>query len=312
MKELITEPEDSKLDELLSYVPEYSEENARNIKGKFISAANNYSTATSKKRRRIFRVGLIAAVLCVLSVATALAAVLGDIDFDEFLSRGGERWEIGEFYIYTDGNPLNTRRLEANYVLEFTDFDEIRDLFRVQIGNKYMDNLSSIPSDPYIIGDDGQSVHIGFGDGYFSGALIVVTEDDIPIAASISAVFEIDELLFLSSIWINLDGHDLALEDIGFRPRLWDDPEGVTYTYYCESNGIVANILIMDEEGLHGVDYIDQIDKGGIEEVFTPALMEIYFFHDEVFYHFASFLFDVDYTYGELLEIVKRFINAFG
>jgi len=207
----------------------------------------------------------------VLSVATALAAVLSDIDFDEFLSRGGERWEIGEFYIYTDGNPLNTRRLEANYVLEFTDFDEIRDLFRVQIGNKYMENLTSLPLSAYITGQDGEDVYY-IGEGYFSGVLAVVTEDDTPIAASISAVFKIDELLFSSSILINLDGHIITLEDFGFYARFWD-AEAVAYTYYSESNGIVANIQIWVDEEWQSSDYIDLLDEdsGEIEMLFTPT-----------------------------------------
>jgi len=208
------------------------------------------------------------------------------------------------FYIYTDGNPLNTRRLDANYILEFSDFDQIRDLFRVQIGNEYMENIASLPRDAYFTGNDGEKVYIG--EGYFSGILMVVTEGDIPIAATISSVFEIEELLFLSNIWINLDGHILTPEDIGFYSLLRNDPGAVRFTYHCESNGIAANILI--NEGWQDSHYSD---IGDMEGLLTFPAMEIYFFYDEVFYYLFSHLWDVDHTHDELLEIAKRFINAF-
>jgi len=97
MRKLITELDDNRLDNLLSYVPDYSEANANKIKRKFLSAANTPDKAALKKSKRIIKVGLIAAALCVLSVATALAVVLGDINFGEFLNRGGERWEDVDF-----------------------------------------------------------------------------------------------------------------------------------------------------------------------------------------------------------------------
>jgi len=177
-----------------------------------------HSSAITRRTTRTFRTVLIAAAFFVIATTTALAATGVIRIFEEKVP------ERADMSLSSDKG--------TDHKISFNSYDEIRDLFKIKIGNVYMENGK--------------------------GNLFVVYPDDADAYASIESSFSFDDLNFAAWVRMSLDPENPTVQWDGWYGNGVIDPgkEGtVKFTYVSDKNGIEADVIHLH----HGVNWFTEI-----------------------------------------------------
>jgi hypothetical protein len=234
------------------------------------------------RRKPKLRTLLAAAALCVITAAVAFAAT-DKLFFGLFTDRAElrGRWDGIE----------NIAPSSALYNLEFTSYDELRDLFPFRLDNEYMDNFTSAGG--YFVSSVNGVTERWTGSGErLPGQMMAVSYDDIPFWAWIDSRFIMDDLMFRVSIQVPLDGDDGSLH--GFCMELSDSDGNAR-------DGAVKHIYRGGENGIEA-------------QIFTGrGMMDMRFKYNGAYYylHSGELWGNTGTGADEMLETAKRFIDAF-
>ena len=256
------------------------------------------------KKLHTFKIVVITAVLVVVTGTTALAAANREaiiLYFESVPNRAShsEHWDYYQALEEMEEMPdvfLNeTVREKVNYIgsqhiVEFSNYDEIRDLFDVYIGNDIMDTTEFVSSYTYEYNDNGEYVLVVESTPDL-GVLVVDAKGNEPESAVITSSFVFNDATFRVVIYIPLNteyDHNKLFND-GFIENRYSLEE---FFYTSTANGIDGRILIAEETGNHGLG------------------MNIQLIYNGVFYQIDK-ISSFGITEGTPLETAEIIINAF-
>jgi len=200
---------------------------------------------------------VIIAMLGLTATAFAYSSTINTVLFDRVPERAVEviEWDLHEVIEKLKDDPgviLNPDIFDrpnyqgSQYIIEFSHFDEICDLFEPQISKNTFLDVVQLAQYSSRINDEGVAEQYIYGEP-MTGLLSVITKDGIPDHAVISSTLILNDLNFSSTIAIPLNPDSLDFDMAGWFHYGLINPESTNieeYFYENSTNGIIARFIV--------------------------------------------------------------------